>query len=164
MNIEDLPPDLPPSRDLWGDIEAQIHGREQVPRARPPRLWGVMAAAAVTLLASLGTAWWMQPPVAPVFVGDPLVTQVVEPDLEAWELDILRSNAELTAHLDAEEGAMDPALVAVLRENLAIMDVAIARVHAAIHDDPDNAQLVADLAFVYERKLDLLRRASEIAG
>jgi len=160
VKIEDLESEMPPSRDLWEGIEREISGEE--PRERSSRLGLGFAAAAVALVSSLGTWWWLQPP--PSAEIEIVAVSTAEPAVEAWEAEILQTNAELLAHLDAEEHAMDPELVSVIRENLVIMDNAIETVRAAMDADPNNTQLVADLAFVYQRKLDLLRRASEIAG
>ncbi len=157
MKIDELQTEFQPSTDLWDGIEADIRG--PAPKRKLPwRPIAVVAAvAAVALVSSLGTWWWTQP-------VELVVVEVSVPTIAAWEAEILQTNAELLAHLDAEQGEMDPELVQVIRENLAIMDVAIVRVRAAMEADPDNDQLAANLAFVYQRKLDLLRRASEIAG
>ena len=46
--------------------------------------------------------------------------------------------------------------------SLAVIDTAIAETRAAITDDPNNAALVEILSSHYERKVELLQRASEL--
>jgi len=53
---------------------------------------------------------------------------------------------------------LDPATVAVVDENLRVIDAAIAAARAALDQDPASALLSQRLAGAYDMKLDLLRR------
>jgi len=61
-----------------------------------------------------------------------------------------------------QRGAIAPATVRVLDENLAVVDAAIDACRAALRIDPDDADLRASLDLAYEQKLELLRAASEL--
>ena len=50
-----------------------------------------------------------------------------------------------------------------MEENLAIIDAAIDRLQDALREDPGNRALVTLLTATWERKIDLLQTASELA-
>jgi len=160
VNVDQLPGEIQPGRDLWAGIEAEIRGqeRESAPRRRPP--WRTGLAVAAAFLLGVGLSGWLRP----VVVAPPSeVAQ--EGSLElAWEDEMVQTHAELLARIEAEKDRMDPEALAVIRENLEIIDRALERVRQAIEADPGNEDLLADLAFIYRRKLVLLRHASEMAG
>jgi anti-sigma factor RsiW len=70
--------------------------------------------------------------------------------------------ADLDRALRDRRSRLDPATVAVVEENLAIIDRAIAEARSAIGADPSNGYLSGHLMEARRRKLDLLRRAAEL--
>ena len=78
------------------------------------------------------------------------------------EGDYLRTIGELRSTLDARRDQLSPAAIATVERSLAVIDAAIAEARAALAEDPRNATLVELLSASYERKLELLRRASEL--
>ena len=72
--------------------------------------------------------------------------------------------AELQDALSRNESRLDTSTVRVVRENLALIDRAIAQARAALDADPANAYLNLHLADTMRRKLELLRRVNAIAA
>jgi hypothetical protein len=72
--------------------------------------------------------------------------------------------ADLQDALERNENRLDTATVRVVRENLALIDRAIAQARAALAADPGNAYLNLHLADTMRRKLELLRRVNAIAA
>jgi hypothetical protein len=71
--------------------------------------------------------------------------------------------ADLQDALTRNESRLDTATVRVVRENLALIDRAIAQARSALNADPGNAYLNLHLADTMRRKLELLRRVNAIA-
>ncbi len=172
MNSDDLPPELRahlaelpeeigPARDLWADIETAI--QQPAPQVQEPVRFGwrrqVAAAVCIALASSALTMAWQRPPDI-----EPASTTTEHAVVADWEQDLRATNAALLAELEARSGEIDPALLVVVRENLAAIDVAIEQVRLALETDPNNADLAENLAYVYQRKLDLLRQASHYPG
>ena len=72
--------------------------------------------------------------------------------------------ADLQEALARNESRLDTATVRVVRENLALIDRAIAQARTALNADPANAYLNLHLADTMRRKLELLRRINAIAA
>jgi hypothetical protein len=72
--------------------------------------------------------------------------------------------AELQQLLATESSRLDTSTVRILTQNLAVIDRALAEARRAVAKDPANPYLRAHLASTMRRKVDLLRRATVIAG
>lgn len=72
--------------------------------------------------------------------------------------------AELQQLLTHERGQLDTSTVRILEQNLAVIDRALGEARRAVAKDPANPYLQAHLASTMRRKVDLLRRATVIAG
>lgn len=70
--------------------------------------------------------------------------------------------ADLQAILEDGRDRLDPSTVQVLEESLSTIDAAIADARRALEADPANARLSTYLAGTKQRKLELLREASQI--
>ncbi len=70
--------------------------------------------------------------------------------------------ADLQSVLDGGRDRLDPATVRVLEESLSTIDAAIEDARRALAADPANARLNTYLAGTRQRKLELLREASDI--
>ena len=130
MNI-DLPRSIQPERDLWSGIEARLDPAES-------RFQGVplLVAAAALLLGLAG--WWTTP--------EPVPTPTLETaSVPAWEMDMRASASALEAELDARRHELDPTSVAVIEENLALIDAAIAECRDALDssEQADQALMAA---------------------
>ena len=71
---------------------------------------------------------------------------------------------ELRLAVDAQRAHLNPETVRTVDRSLAVVDSAIAEARAALLADPGNRTLVDLLSASYQRKLDLLRRTSELSS
>ncbi len=72
--------------------------------------------------------------------------------------------SDLERALDAGRGRLDTTTVRVIERNLAIIDSAIAQAQRAVAADSANLYLNSHLADTMRRKLELLRRAADLAA
>jgi hypothetical protein len=72
--------------------------------------------------------------------------------------------AQLQNILIRERANLDTSTVRILEQNLALIDRALAEARRAVASDPGNPYLRAHLASTMRRKVELLRRATEIAS
>jgi len=75
-----------------------------------------------------------------------------------------RAVADLEGMLRDQRDRLDPRTVVVLERNLAVIDDAIRQAQEALDADPANTFLNSHLADARRRKIELLRRATSIAG
>ena len=75
-----------------------------------------------------------------------------------------RAVADLERMLRDQRDKLDPRTVVVLERNLAVIDDAIRQAQEALDADPANTFLNSHLADARRRKIELLRRATSIAG
>jgi hypothetical protein len=175
-----LPKEIAPPRDLWDGIAMRLEARPpvddvpvipitrsvKVERARWQR-WGSLAAAAavIVVVSSSVTMRLMQQPGAPVVALGP--QQVVQPHADSrpltalaafqpTEREYLGTLAELEAEFQARRGSLSPETLAVVEENLRIIDGAIAEIRRALEADASSVDLPLLLSGVYRSKVDLL--------
>lgn len=164
-----LPHSMEPARDLWPGIESALQGTRNViplrPRtvARPSVLWRVAIPATAAVLLMAFTA----------FVTTRLASlDAAPPDdvmqsagltslqtFRAAETDYRRTTDDLLAALDGRREELSPETIAVVEENLHIINQAIQDAWAALENDPSqvgNGYLVTSL---YQRKVALLQQA-----
>jgi hypothetical protein len=84
----------------------------------------------------------------------PTDTQVVEPGVGPSTEELLRS-------LEAQH--LPPETMAIVQRNLAIIDVAIAELEAALEQDPGNQELARMLVSTHRKKAELVERAVRAA-
>jgi anti-sigma factor RsiW len=167
-----LPRSVMPERDLWPSLRAELARRGGAPasdaRAWRRRSWGyrsALAAAAVLLcVVSLAIGRHLAADRATrVARTRPAPAASLFPAaLVSVERDYQRAAAELRASLDAQRAALAPETIARVERSLDVIDDAIAEARQALMQDPGNQALADMLAATYGRKLDLLRRASEL--
>jgi len=170
-----LPREIPPPPDLWPAIRAEL-----APRSARTVRWtagwrlaaaGLLIAASssiATLLAVRSrdgageTAVLATADRAPAHQRTSAPTQLPA-HLVVAERGYARSIDALWRTLDERRDSLAPSTVATVERSLRIADSAIAEARSALEQDPAN-RVLADL-FVsnYERKIDLLRRATELA-
>ena len=92
-----------------------------------------------------------------------VVPAAVTSELTIPQADLERAASALRAALEGRRGQLSPATLKVVDENLAIIDAAIGRLQVALREDPGNRALVTLLTATWERKIDLLQTASELA-
>jgi hypothetical protein len=128
----------------------------------------LLAASIALVLLSSGGAW-----LALHSRGQPANTPVAEttsPSVPSqfrvarWKVQSDMAIAELQDALSANEAKLDTATVRVVRENLVIIDHAIAQAQKALRNDPGNTYLNLHLANTMRQKIELLRRANALAS
>ena len=75
-----------------------------------------------------------------------------------------RAVSDLERMLNEQRDELDPRTIIIIERNLAVIDEAIRQARAALDADPANTFLNSHLADTRRRKLELLRRATSIAG
>ena len=161
--------DREPAKDLWAGIRAgltQAPGTGR-PAVRPsgrrfsfsvPQL---LAASIALVLLSGGSAWLALKPTGARSVTrgpQPVITPV------SWTAGADAAVTELQDALTRNESRLDTATVRVVRQNLAVIDRAIADARAALLKDPGNTYLNLHLADTMRRKVELLRRVNALAA
>lgn len=68
----------------------------------------------------------------------------------------------LSAILESGQMALSPRTIAKLKESLRVIDAAILEARAALAEDPGNRQVIEMLSTSYNKKLDLLKRTTEM--
>ncbi len=156
--LDELPRELEPERDLWPDIEAALPLR----RDRPTRLrpWRLAVAALLLVAATAAITAALVGNEAPV-PPSPTAT-LVELSPPDWQAEMRQASDLLAATLEQRKDELDPATLAVVEENLAIIDRAIADCAAALETDPDDDELRRALLAVWRKKIDLLEQASRL--
>lgn len=170
--------DRPPARDLWQGVAAVIGSNPAVKAPVPTRVLRfprvsftvpqLAAAALALMLASGALAYRVAGNAAPAGLAG------VEPGGEVplsvraaaalGENRIDSTVAGLERALEEGSGTLDTATVRIIRQNLAIVDAAIAQARRALESDPANVYLNNHLAGAMKRKVELLRRATQLTA
>lgn len=162
-----LPREIAPPPDLWNDIRVEIAPRRRAWRRRVAS-WPVeqLAAAAIVIAAASSalTALYMR--------GDatqPETSVAVAPTAVVLPVSLAREEARYTNSVDMlvrtlaeRRDSLSPATIATVEQSLRVADDAIAEAREALARDPANRELVKLFASNYERKIDLLKRATEL--
>ena len=186
-----LPQSVLPPDDLWIDLRRSLDDRKEIvlPVANGPgddrvgstasrrmsrRMVAILAAAAVFLIAlSSGiTALVLRAGVgndstrresnrAPAQLA---ARSGIPPAFRQTENEFNRTIEELQLAVDTQRGQLSPETIRTVDRSLAVVDSAIAEARAALLADPNNQMLVDLLSASYQRKLDLLRRTSELGS
>jgi len=169
--------DHEPATDLFpGIIERIRHDRRHRFSFTLPQL----AAAAIAIMSLSGGFVWLAmrpespaPGVAEAPAGgatSPTDAAATGPEAVAamfvaeTQLGYDAAIERLEASLAARRDRLDPATIAIIEHNLAIIDTAIAEAKAALDDDPANPYLYRHLDNTLNQKVELLRRASHGAA
>ena len=167
-----LPLSVSPPGDLWVDIRGQlapraIAGRRRITSWRLPQL--AAAAVVIAVGSSALTALVIRGAQPHTQTRDRIVSSTISVPtalparLESAENGYTRSINALQLVLADRRDSLAPSTVATVEHSLRIADSAIAEARAALASDPANAALAALFNSNYERKIDVLRRATELA-
>jgi anti-sigma factor RsiW len=159
----ELPTEIEPPPALWSDVHALI-----VPAHSRNRQRWLLAAAALFLVAlsSAVTAVLVRRP--PVIIvrssSTPAATvaSALPAPVRAVDADYAGAIRELDESLAEHRGQLDPTTIAKVEASLHVIDLAIEEARQALAADPSNLTLHDLLAASYERKVELLRRASAL--
>jgi anti-sigma factor RsiW len=149
--------EIHPSDRVWLGIQGRIAsaGLRSGARSGWWQRWGTLAAAAVVLVAltSAVTAVLVRQP------GPVAPNRTFSVTEAAYE----QAAEELAQTLELRRKDLSPTALAVVEQNLHIIDEAIRETQAALAEDPRN-QRVAELLWAsWEKKIDLLERAAQHA-
>jgi anti-sigma factor RsiW len=189
--VDRLPREIAPPRDLWAGIAARIEGAprrgatpvEEAPaidlaaRRRISLPWwsGIAAVAASVLLVALSaglTMFLTRGPGGGAVVATLPAEQVVAGERPTTALAAFRPTERevggtletLAAEFAARRHLLAPETVATLEESLRVIDAAIAEATAALEADPSNADLPLLLSGVYRSKMELLQTAVDLSA
>ena len=186
-----LPKAVLPPNDIWADLRTALNSRKDVAlptagenahrppaiAARPrlsPKFVAMLAAAAVILIAlSSGITALVLKQDRAVAIQVPGGTTVPAPQrspavlpasFRQTENEYNRTIDELKQAVDTQRDRLSPETIRTVDHSLAVVDSAIAEARAALIADPNNQMLMDLLSTSYQRKLDLLRRTSELGS
>lgn len=154
-------PALKPSRNLWDGIENRIRPRWH---SRPAVRMAIAASLLVAVTSGITwrvASWSVDPDTTPLAAvstnSNPADLRQVSYDETVATMD--QEIALLQGMLAARRGTLDSATIAIVEQNLTLIDAAIAESRAALQSDPGNAFLASHFARSYTSKLSLLRDA-----
>jgi len=174
VRARQLPQELPPQRDLWKGIAAEINAKKIQPLYGPKRngtrtpwhrhwgIWGVAACVAiiVTIWALGQRDGALQPlQMAPPMAGGngPQVSVAIG---ENHQYEQVRERLHQTLNLSKEE--LSPETITVLEKNMAVIDEAVAQINKALSEDPENPDLKLMLVATQRQAADLLESIAEV--
>jgi hypothetical protein len=166
-----LPREIAPPPDLWPAIRAELAPRSSRSIRWTSHGWRVAAAAllvagsssVITLLAMRANDRGRGAAIVAGTDSAPASGSRLPAHLAVAELGYERSIDALRRTLDERRDSLAPSTVATVERSLRIADSAITEARSALEHDPANRVLADLLVSNYERKIDLLRRATELA-
>jgi hypothetical protein len=158
-----LPREIAAPPEVWSSLRTRVRGRP--PRRSRAWQYGAWLATAATIVFIAGVALLM-PSRAQKMKGAkvaPPPTLAVPATYSNVERNYVATVTELRIALEAQRATLSPATVRILERSLATIDTAIAEARAALASDPSNQMLPGILSANYERKVELLQRATELS-
>jgi len=154
---------------VWSRIERALAAEaDRAPWFRQTR-WLALAASLVVIVGA--AALMLRVPVAPVpaeerasnaTVDD--IVERIEGELKLAEQHYTTALADLEAISASDGSALDPAVTTALRQNVALVDQAIADSRAALDADPQNVPARESLFDALRRKVVLLQDTIALVG
>ena len=163
--LADLPREIEPEHDLLPGVRGRIAARRY---ARVSRLAGLAAA----LLLVAGGAWLArsgakapEPAMAHVEAAPPApavvpASAVRRSAYSAPDLALEEIRLRLRQEIEAKQDKLPPATRALVFENLATIDRAIAEIEKALESEPGNSDLGRTYIAYREREIGLLLQAN----
>jgi hypothetical protein len=164
-SLRDLPQDIPPPRDLWSGIEAQLPPR--APRARR-RLSPLALAGVAAMVATLAIGIWIGRTVFPAWQA-PQEVSAGKPASEAEMMHAayvtdpryLRERAQLVRSLEERLAALPPESRANVLASLETIRRSMKDIEAALGRNPGNALLQELLVNTYQDEMRVLTAVQE---
>ncbi len=167
----ELPRSVEPRVDLWPGIAGRLDRPETVVMGRfgtRLRPWMAVAAMVVLSVTAVLIAYTLGRSQAQTVVvhhrATPLAVQasVGANSIEAVAVEFIEARTELLAALEQRRGSLSDETLAVVNDNLEVIDAAILRISAALETDPDNRMLRGQLTSAYQQQIQLLWRANTL--
>lgn len=146
-----LPREVEPSRDLWPEIRERLEPAAGAARGLPSR-WLLGLAAAAILVVGFAAGLMLRPAPEP----DPSILLASYQEAEA---EYRRITRDLQGRMAARRDDLSPETLAIVEENLRIIDEAIQEVRTALEKDPANVGNGRRFTHLYGRKVALLQQA-----
>jgi hypothetical protein len=174
--LQSLPLEAFPARDLWSGIEARMQPRAGAPPETPRKglrlSWGQAAAAGVALMLLSGSLVWVG--VGSRGAGPERLSEGVETPVQgALEIQMATARdafgeydlalGDLRRLVEEYAGSLEPGTVEVLEENLAAVEAALLEARQALLADPSAGDIGAFLSGTMRRRLTVLRAAVSTA-
>jgi hypothetical protein len=185
-DVASLPKSVLPTDELWADIRGSIDKSKEIVlpiapdrsvgaaaaprrfRFRDSRSFLAVAAVLLVVLSSGITTLVLRGGDPPInSLGGPSTKDVGAPSMLPASFMVAEGKYvstidELRTAFEAQRDRLSPATVKTVDHSLAVIDAAIQEARTALLADPGNRTLVDLLSASYQRKLDLLRRTSEL--
>lgn len=174
-----LPREMAPPPEVWDSVRSAIAQRERRGAAYQPlvRLWRFagsserrwLAAAALLLVAFTASITTVvlgtrdSEAHVPGTIASTESVPVIPASVRAVEQDLAASVEILERALAERRATLLPETAATIEHSLAIIDDAIAEARQALVQDPADRALMDALSRGYSSKIDLLKRATELA-
>jgi len=158
-----LPASIQPPAQVWSAVRARTI---DAPRLRRDLFWSAryqLAAAAVILMlvSSALTALLLRSPREPAVAA---MDSAVPAALTEAQQEYDRVASQLELRLVNQSPALDTVTARVVRENLLIIDQAIAEARAALERNPQNPNLRRLISTSYQRKIQILERTIRLSS
>lgn len=189
-DASELPKSVLPPDDLWIDLRKSLEDRKEIvlpsskglagnsagstiSRRPSGRMIALLAIAAVVLivlssgitalvLRNRDTRSYANDAPTRIEPGSTSPRAVLPAGFRQTENEFNRTIEELQLAVDTQRSQLSPETIRTVDRSLAVVDSAITEARAALLADPNNQMLVDLLSATYQRKLDLLRRTSEL--
>jgi len=156
-----------PAQDLWAGIAERIGTRKDRPQDAAirtisirPGMVRALAAAALVLLAL--SAFFFVPRAGEKPSG--FTPDSTPAAYERAEAEYLEARETLLNSIRSREDALPPSTLETVRENMRVIDSAVAEIRTALADDPDNQKLLQMLLFAYRKEVDFLSRIARLSA
>ena len=157
-----LPQSIEPPAEVWANIQARTSALSTTRTALWSLRYPLAAAAVVLIIASSTITALLLRRTAPAAAPAPNAVTLVA--LDAAEREYVRIASELERTLNDRSNLIDPATIKTVRENLIIMDRAIADARAALEKTPGDAELSRLVSTGYKRKIGMLERTLRLSA
>ena len=152
-----LDPVHAPERDLWPEIETAITVESTKVRPMPSWMPFALAASVLMTVVSLGFS-------THVYLNQDQTNLTVTASndyVTAIEQPYMLARASYLEEMVVQDEQLSPEIRLVLKDNLKIIDDAIAEIHLALKEDPTNAFLLNKLVQTREQEMTLFRQLTK---
>ena len=146
--LENLPRELPPGRDLWQGIERRLADHPHR-KWREPRIWMPIALVASLQLAATSLLF--------NFLDSGAPGPVMPTALEQMQFEYQLVHGPMSREFNWMNRRLPDESLSDLNWNLQLLEQARWSLEAAIRQDPDNRRLLTMLMKLHEQELDLLK-------
>lgn len=166
-----LPRSVEPATDLWPGIAARLDRPGTVVRGRfgrGVRPWVAVAAMLVLSVTAVLIAYTLGRSQGQTVVVHHRATPVAvqaslgSDSIESVAAEFVEVRTELLEALEQRRGTLSDETLAVVNDNLGVIDAAILRITAALETDPHNRMLRGQLTSAYQQQIQLLWRANRL--